>query len=82
MRRCVQREGGALAGARPVESYRVRCDETNNPPSGRARGELVIDIAVAPAVPFEFILLRLGRIDQAFELTEQGRLSDDMLGAA
>ncbi|GGJ24161.1 phage tail sheath family protein [Neoroseomonas lacus] len=76
------REGGALAGARPVESYRVRCDETNNPPTGRARGELVIDIAVAPAVPFEFILLRLGRIDQAFELTEQGRLSDDMLGAA
>lgn len=76
------REGGALAGARPVESYRVRCDETNNPPSGRARGELVIDIAVAPAAPFEFILLRLGRIDQAFELTEQGRLSDDMLGAA
>jgi hypothetical protein len=76
------REGGALAGARPIESYRVRCDETNNPPAARARGHLVVDIAVAPAVPFEFILLRLGRVDQSFELAEQGRLSNDMLGAA
>ncbi|MGK7865358.1 phage tail sheath family protein [Falsiroseomonas sp. E2-1-a4] len=76
------REGGALAGARPVESYRVRCDETNNPPAGRGRGELVVDIAVAPSIPFEFILLRLGRLDQSFELVEQGRLVNELQGAA
>ncbi|MEX2631489.1 MAG: phage tail sheath C-terminal domain-containing protein [Tistlia sp.] len=76
------RRGGALAGDRPAEAFRVRCDETNNPPSARAVGELLVDIAVAPARPLEFILLRLGRREEAFELAEQGALALDSVGAA
>ncbi|MEV6805310.1 phage tail sheath subtilisin-like domain-containing protein [Streptomyces sp. NPDC051132] len=49
---------GALAGARPEQAFRVVCDDTNNPP-GQDPGELVCEIEAAPAVPMEFIRLRL-----------------------
>lgn len=49
---------GALAGARPEQAFRVVCDETNNPPE-QDPGQLVCEIEVAPAVPMEFIQLRL-----------------------
>ncbi|MGW0880241.1 phage tail sheath family protein [Streptomyces sp. NPDC002671] len=49
---------GALAGARPEQAFRVVCDDTDNPPE-QDPGELVCEIEVAPAVPMEFIRLRL-----------------------
>jgi uncharacterized protein len=49
---------GALAGTRPQDGFQVVCDATNNPP-GADPGQVVCDIAVAPAVPMEFIHLRL-----------------------
>lgn len=49
---------GALAGARPEQAFRVVCDETNNPPE-QDPGILVCELEVAPAVPMEFIRLRL-----------------------
>ena len=51
-------QAGALAGTRPQEGFQVVCDDTNNPP-GADPGRVVCDIAVAPAVPMEFIHLRL-----------------------
>ncbi|MBV7266248.1 phage tail sheath C-terminal domain-containing protein [Erythrobacter ani] len=75
------RRGGALAGRSAEEAFRVRCDDVNNPPSTRAKGEFRIDIAIAPAKPLEFIVLRLSRSDEAFELAEQGALSTQLLGA-
>jgi phage tail sheath protein FI len=49
---------GALAGARPEQAFRVVCDESNNPPE-QDPGILVCEVAIAPAVPMEFIRLRL-----------------------
>ena len=49
---------GALAGNLPQQAFQVVCDDTNNPP-GADPGQVVCDIAVAPAVPMEFIQLRL-----------------------
>jgi hypothetical protein len=49
---------GALAGARPEQAFRVVCDDTNNPPE-QDPGQVVCEIDVAPAVPMEFIKLRL-----------------------
>jgi uncharacterized protein len=49
---------GALAGARPEQAFRVVCDETNNPPE-QDPGQVVCEVEVAPAVPMEFIRLRL-----------------------
>jgi phage tail sheath protein FI len=60
----------ALAGASPEEAFMVKCDEENNPPALRARGELHLDVAVAPSIPFEFVVLRVGRVDNEFAITE------------
>ncbi|MFO1119706.1 MAG: hypothetical protein U1E38_06215 [Rhodospirillales bacterium] len=50
---------GALRGARPEEAFRVRCDDSLNPPSERDAGRLTCEIDVAPAAPMEFITLRV-----------------------
>jgi hypothetical protein len=76
------RRGGALAGDRAATAWRVRCDETNNPASARDRGELAVDIAIAPAKPLEFIILRLGRSEAGFELAEKGGVAIAQAGAA
>jgi hypothetical protein len=49
---------GALAGSRPEQAFRVVCDDTNNPPE-QDPGQVVCEVEVAPAVPMEFIQLRL-----------------------
>ncbi|HYQ66525.1 phage tail sheath subtilisin-like domain-containing protein [Actinophytocola sp.] len=49
---------GALAGTRPEQAFRVVCDDTNNP-STQDPGTVVCDVEVAPAVPMEFVRLRL-----------------------
>jgi phage tail sheath protein FI len=50
---------GALKGARPEEAFRVRCDEKTSTPEEQELGQVVCEIEVAPAVPMEFILLRI-----------------------
>jgi uncharacterized protein len=61
---------GALMGATAAEAYFVRCDESNNPPAQRAAGRLLIELGIAASVPFEFVILRIGRAADSFELTE------------
>jgi phage tail sheath protein FI len=61
---------GALAGKSPKSAFYVRCDETNNPPAQRDEGQLVAEVGVAPAKPFEFVVLRIGRVDNQFEVSE------------
>jgi phage tail sheath protein FI len=50
---------GALKGATPAEAFRVRCDESTNPPDEIDAGRCHCEIEVAPAQPMEFILLRV-----------------------
>ncbi|HEX3559744.1 MAG TPA: phage tail sheath C-terminal domain-containing protein [Pyrinomonadaceae bacterium] len=61
---------GALAGDRPDAAFFVKCDEQNNPAPARADGRLLAEVGVAPAVPFEFVVLRVGRQDNEFEIAE------------
>jgi phage tail sheath protein FI len=61
---------GALMGAKASEAYFVRCDDGNNPPAQRADGELVIEVGVAASVPFEFVVLRIGRSADSLLVTE------------
>jgi hypothetical protein len=61
---------GALQGARAEEAFRVQCDETTNPPAERDLGRAVCLVSVAPAVPMEFITLRVAvSADGAIEVT-------------
>ena len=63
-------EAGMFAGATPDESFLVRCDLDNNPPAERDLGHLIAEICVAPSKPFEFVLLRVGRVGDTLEVTE------------
>ncbi len=63
-------EAGMLAGATPDESFVVKCDLDNNPQAERDLGHLIVEIGVAPSKPFEFVVLRVGRIRDALEVTD------------
>lgn len=67
-----QWQKGALAGHAPQAAFFVRCDETNNPAEARVRGRLTADVGVAPVTPFEFVVVRVGRVDDQFEVEELG----------
>ena len=59
--------GGGLKGTRPEEAFAVHCDETTNPPEARDLGRVLCIVEIAPAVPMEFIELRIA-------LSADGRL--------
>lgn len=61
---------GALVGAVPAEAYFVRCGEQDNPADARARGELLARIGIAPSVPLEFVVLRIGRDSNGLAVSE------------
>jgi hypothetical protein len=50
---------GALFGQTPDEAFYVKCDATLNPPESRDLGRLVIEIAMAPVKPAEFVIFRI-----------------------
>jgi phage tail sheath protein FI len=51
---------GALQGADPKEAFDVQCDDTTTTEDDRESGLVHCEIAFAPAVPMEFIHLRIG----------------------
>jgi phage tail sheath protein FI len=61
---------GALMGATAAEAFFVKCDEETNPPTEREQGRMLAVVGVAPSQPFEFIILRVGRANNQFEITE------------
>jgi len=61
---------GALMGDTVEEAFFVKCDAENNPPSERANGRMLATVGVAPSRPFEFVILRVGRSQNQFEVNE------------
>ena len=61
---------GALAGSTPRQAYFVRVDERLNPESERDSGTLNAEIGLAPALPLEFIVVRLAVRGEDVELRE------------
>ncbi len=61
---------GALMGSSAEAAFFVKCDEENNPPAARADGRLLAEVGVAPSQPFEFVVLRVGRVNNEFEVNE------------
>jgi len=66
---------GALMGTAADEAFFVKCDEENNPADARDRGQMLAEVGVAPARPFEFIVLRVGRAHNQFEIAEASSLA-------
>jgi uncharacterized protein len=59
---------GGLAGDTPAQAFTVQCDDETNPPDAILEGRVLCLVQVAPAIPMEFILLRisldtLGRLE-------------------
>jgi phage tail sheath protein FI len=54
-----QWEAGALFGDTADKAFRVRVDETLNPPEIRALGQLIIQVTVVPTTPAEFIVFQV-----------------------
>jgi phage tail sheath protein FI len=52
---------GALFGLGSEEAFFVKCDEELNPPDVRDRGQLIIEIGIAPVKPAEFVIFRLSQ---------------------
>jgi uncharacterized protein len=52
---------GALFGLTAGEAFFVKCDAEVNPPDVRDRGQLVIEIGLAPVKPAEFVIFRLSQ---------------------
>lgn len=50
---------GALKGQTPAEAFFVQCDGETNPPGVRETGRVVTTIGLAPALPNEFIVVRI-----------------------
>lgn len=63
-------EAGALAGATDNQAFYVKCDATNNPSDVTDLGQFVAEVGVAPAIPAEFIVFRVGRTQDRLEVTE------------
>jgi phage tail sheath protein FI len=61
---------GALMGASASDAFFVKCEDENNPQRERDQGRLLATIGVAPSRPFEFIILRVGRTHNQFEISE------------
>lgn len=52
---------GALAGARPADAYRVEAGDEVNTPQRNDAGQFWVQLKVAPALPLEFLTVRLAR---------------------
>jgi uncharacterized protein len=49
---------GALFGASTQQAFFVKCDEELNPADVRDRGQLLIEVGIAPVKPAEFVIFR------------------------
>jgi phage tail sheath protein FI len=63
-------ERGALIGSTAEQAFFVHCDASNNPPVFAAGGRLLAEVGVAPSVPAEFVVFRVGRTDDVLGVTE------------
>lgn len=52
---------GMLFGLTPQEAFFVKCDAETNPPDVRDRGQLIIEVGMAPVKPAEFVIFRFSQ---------------------
>jgi phage tail sheath protein FI len=60
---------GALRGSTPQEAFYIKCDADLNPPEVRDLGHIVTEIGLAPALPNEFIVVRLIHSSSGISIT-------------
>jgi phage tail sheath protein FI len=61
---------GALFGATPQEAFYVKCDAETNPPDVIDRGQLVVEVGIAPVKPAEFVIFRIAQFSGGAGVSE------------
>jgi phage tail sheath protein FI len=56
---------GALFGTTTTQAFFVKCDEELNPQDVRDRGQLVVEIGIAPVKPAEFVIYRFQQYSES-----------------
>jgi len=62
---------GALSGETAEQAFYVKCDEDNNPQEVIDNGRVITEIGAAPSVPGEFVVFRIGRVKDGFQIMEE-----------
>jgi len=62
-------ERGALKGRDQSEAFFVKCDAETNPLDAREAGKVIAEIGLAPAVPAEFVIVRLTQSNTGVTVT-------------
>ena len=62
---------GALAGAKPEQSFFVKCDAETNTPDVVAAGQAVTLVGFAPARPAEFVYVTIKRTTESVSVRER-----------
>ncbi|MBK8978599.1 MAG: phage tail sheath family protein [Planctomycetes bacterium] len=52
---------GALQGATADQAFYVKCDDETNPQEGIDRGEVVVQVGLAPIKPAEFVIFQISQ---------------------
>jgi uncharacterized protein len=61
---------GALLGNTAAAAFYVICDQTTNMLATTSVGQMIAEVGVAPASPAEFVVFRLGQVQDSLEVTE------------
>ena len=61
---------GALVGDTAEAAYQVRCDAVTTTPEIQAAGQVIAEVSVAPTIPYEFIVFRLGLTIDELKISE------------
>ena len=61
---------GALFGATPQEAFYVKCDAETNPPDVIDRGQLIVEVGIAPVKPAEFVIFRIAQFSGGAGVSE------------
>jgi phage tail sheath protein FI len=62
---------GAFTGSSADQAFFVNCDQLTNPAATTSVGQMLATIGVAPTVPAEFVVFRIGRTEDTLEIQEQ-----------
>lgn len=60
---------GALMGDSPAQAFYVKCDAETNTRESREAGAIITDVGLAPAVPAEFVVVRIIQSASAIAVT-------------
>jgi len=67
---------GMLDGADSEAAYSVKCDDDTTPPEAQDAGRVICKVGVQPPAPAEFVVVVIGKTQNAMEILKEGGAID------